>query len=63
VEKLAKARYADNLEFAQWLKRFCQKNGEQQNYDAIARRGGVAVDFTFADKLVVPKIFNKINLH
>ncbi len=35
------------------------KNGNAESYDPIGRRGGQAVDFSFAIKEVVPKIFNK----
>lgn len=62
IEKLSKARYADNLEFIQWLKRFCQTKGETTDYDAVKRRGGADVDFSFAIKEVIPKIFNKASV-
>mmetsp|Transcript_23139 Transcript_23139/g.35217 ORF Transcript_23139/g.35217 Transcript_23139/m.35217 type:complete len:84 (+) Transcript_23139:239-490(+) len=40
VEKLCKAKYQDNLEFAQWMKRFFEmKIGDKiNNYDPVARR-------------------------
>jgi hypothetical protein len=37
------------------------KGGDKGNYDAVARRGPVEPDFSFAEKIVVPKIFNNIN--
>ena len=60
VEKLARAKYQDNLEFIQWLKRYFDLNcGERgNNYLADERRGSVQVDFSFADKNVVPKSYN-----
>ena len=57
VEKLSKAKYQDNLEFIQWLKRYYDLNcGDRgNNYNAEERRGNIAVDFSFADKIVIPK--------
>ena len=49
MEKLVKAKYQDNLEFAQWMKRYFDLNGGSKEYDAVARRGGDA-DFGFAEK-------------
>ena len=37
------------------------KGGDKGNYDPVARRGPVEPDFSFAEKIVVPKIFNNIN--
>lgn len=60
VEKLSKAKYQDNLEFAQWLKRYYDLNcGDRgNNYLAEERRGGVQTDFSFAEKSVTPKTYN-----
>ena len=60
VEKLAKAKYQDNLEFIQWLKRYFDLNcGERgNNYGAEERRGNIEVNLDFALKTVVPKTFN-----
>ena len=60
VQKLAKAKYQDNLEFIQWLKRYYDLNCGQRgnNYLADQRRNGAVVDFSFADKNVVPKTYN-----
>jgi len=52
VEKLVKAKYQDNLEFAQWMKRYYDLNGGgSKEYDAIMRRGGGEADFGFAEKI------------
>ncbi len=40
VDKLTKAKYQDNLEFCQWLKRYFDINYNGQPYDALARRKG-----------------------
>lgn len=60
VEKLAKAKYQDNLEFVQWLKRYYDLNcGDRgNNYLAEERRGGINPSFGFAEKNVVPKMYN-----
>ena len=41
VEKLVKGRFQDNMEFAQWFKKFFDANYPEDidEYDAIARRG------------------------
>ncbi len=40
VTKLVKAKYQDNLEFMQWLKRYFDLNYNGEPYDAIGRRKG-----------------------
>lgn len=40
IEKLAKAKYQDNLEFIQWLKKILEGKTLREGYDPIARRGG-----------------------
>ena len=40
VDKLIKAKYQDNLEFCQWVKRFWDLNYNGEPYDAVARRNG-----------------------
>jgi len=40
VDKLIKAKYQDNLEFLQWMKRFFDIKHNGQEYDALARRKG-----------------------
>ena len=43
VEKLTKARYQDNLEFCQWIKRYYDTQcNTSEPYDAVARRGANA---------------------
>jgi hypothetical protein len=61
VERLARAKYQDNLEFIQWLKRYYDVNcGERgNNYMAEERRGNTVVDLSFAEKTVVPKTYNR----
>ena len=40
VEKLVKAKYQDNLEFLQWMKRYFDLNYNGEPYDALERRKG-----------------------
>lgn len=47
-----KARQLDNLEFAQWMKRYFDVNEgtkKAENYDPVMRRFGVEPDFSFVD--------------
>eukprot|EP00744_Colponema_vietnamica_P011444 GILI01016097.1.p1 GENE.GILI01016097.1~~GILI01016097.1.p1 ORF type:complete len:315 (-),score=122.67 GILI01016097.1:267-1124(-) len=47
VEKLIKAKYQDNLEFLQWMKRYYDLHcGATAEYDAVERRKGAALEFT-----------------
>lgn len=39
VDMLIKARYQDNLEFCQWLKKYHDLHWNGEPYDPIARRG------------------------
>jgi microtubule-associated protein, RP/EB family len=39
VDKLIKAKYQDNLEFCQWLKKYHDLHWNGEPYDPIARRG------------------------
>lgn len=50
VEKLAKAKYQDNLEFIQWLKRYFDVNSGNKgaSYMPEERRGNPQIDFSFA---------------
>jgi len=53
-----KAKYQDNLEFAQWMKRYYEiryGSGENKGYDPIMRRGKVEPDFSFVDKIIPTK--------
>eukprot|EP00826_Nyctotherus_ovalis_P057397 TRINITY_DN7842_c0_g1_i1.p1 TRINITY_DN7842_c0_g1~~TRINITY_DN7842_c0_g1_i1.p1 ORF type:complete len:251 (-),score=100.76 TRINITY_DN7842_c0_g1_i1:73-825(-) len=44
VEKLIKAKYQDNLEFMQWMKKFYDLNGNKPlSYDPVARRKGAGL--------------------
>lgn len=40
VDKLIKAKYQDNLEMTQWLKRYYDINFNGEPYDAVGRRKG-----------------------
>ncbi|EAS02627.2 EB1-like protein, putative (macronuclear) [Tetrahymena thermophila SB210] len=52
VEKLTKCKYQDNLEFAQWIKKYFDQNGgakQLQEYDPVGKRGNIEVDFSFIE--------------
>ena len=36
--------------------------GQYKDYDPVKRRGTKEVDFSFSDKIIIPKIFNKANV-
>lgn len=40
MDKLQKAKYQDNLEFLQWMKRYFDLNYNGDAYDSIGRRKG-----------------------
>ena len=40
VDKLVKAKYQDNLEFCQWIKRYFDLNYSGEPYNAVERRKG-----------------------
>jgi len=44
VEKLAKCKMQDNLEFIQWIKRFWESNYPGHAYDPVARRKGAPME-------------------
>jgi len=44
VERLIKCKMQDNLEFAQWIKKYWDMHFPGGEYDAAARRKGVAVE-------------------
>ena len=56
IERLAKSKYQDNLEFIQWFKRFYDIGGgsKQSNYDPKSRRHG-PVDFSFMEVRTNPR--------
>ena len=57
MPKLSKAKYQDNLEFGQWMKRYFElkfKEGKKE-YNAIERRGKVVPEFAFTGKGPSPK--------
>jgi RP/EB family microtubule-associated protein len=64
VEKLAKAKYQDNLEFIQWLKRYyCLNCGERgSSYQAEDRRSGNTVDFSFTERATLSKTSSVSNI-
>lgn len=39
----------------------CNCNKAPGDYDAVGKRKGVEPDFSYSDKIVVPKIFNLAN--
>lgn len=52
MEKIVKARHLDNLEFAQWMKRYFDINDgprKAENYDPVMRRSGIEPDFSFGE--------------
>eukprot|EP01016_Furgasonia_blochmanni_P026494 TRINITY_DN28125_c0_g1_i1.p1 TRINITY_DN28125_c0_g1~~TRINITY_DN28125_c0_g1_i1.p1 ORF type:complete len:328 (-),score=76.12 TRINITY_DN28125_c0_g1_i1:53-997(-) len=59
VERLIKAKYQDNLEFAQWMRKYFDANYSQREYDAVARRNTTETDFTFIDKIGSKSSVNK----
>ncbi len=40
MDKLVKAKYQDNLEFLQWLKKYFELNYNGEEYDALTKRKG-----------------------
>ena len=60
MERIARAKYQDNLELIQWFKRYYDVNcgGRGDNYPAEERRGFVEPDFGFSEKVVIPKTYN-----
>ena len=43
IEKIARAKYQDNLEFAQWMKKVFEAKTPRESYDPVARRGGATL--------------------
>lgn len=54
VDKLVKAKYQDNLEFLQWLKRFFEIKYNGQPYDAVGRRKGQDLFYILGGNKVAP---------
>ena len=50
VEKLIKAKYQDNLEFLQWMKRFYDLNCRGDDYPAVERRRGTKTPWDAGDR-------------
>ena len=57
VDKLVKAKYQDNLEFTQWMKRFFDIKYNGQPYDAAGRRKGQ--DLFYLGGTSVPPVTKK----
>jgi len=63
VERLIKAKYQDNFEFALWMRRFVVANVPAfKEYDAFARRGNIEIDFSFNEKASVKPSVSKESL-
>ena len=54
VDKLVKARYQDNLEFCQWIKRYFDLNYNGEPYDAVSRRKGQELFYILGGNKVAP---------
>ena len=54
VDKLIKARYQDNLEFCQWIKRFFDLNYSGEPYNALQRRKGNNIYYIAGGNKVAP---------
>mgnify|MGYP001963285773 FL=1 len=54
VDKLIKARYQDNLEFCQWIKRFFDLNYSGEPYNALQRRKGNNIFYIMGGNKVAP---------
>lgn len=57
MDKLVKAKYQDNLEFLQWMKRFYEINFNGEPYDALAKRKGQDLFYIMGgDKVAKPAV-------
>lgn len=54
VDKLIKAKYQDNLEFLQWMKRYFDINYNGEPYDAVGRRKGQDLYYILGGNKVGP---------
>ena len=54
VDKLVKAKYQDNLEFLQWMKRFFDIKYNGAPYDAVGRRKGQDLFYILGGNKVAP---------
>lgn len=60
IEKLAKGKVQENMQFIQWLKKQFDSNCTEERlaqYNPEARRGDHQIDLSYADKKIVPKKF------
>jgi len=54
VDMLVKARYQDNLEFCQWIKRYFDLNYSGEPYNALQRRKGQNMFYIMGGNKVAP---------
>ena len=54
VDKLVKAKYQDNLEFCQWIKRYFDLNYSGEPYNALQRRKGANIFYILGGNKVAP---------
>ena len=59
MDKLAKAKYQDNLEFTQWMKKFFDLNYNGDPYDALAKRKGQDLFYIMGGDKVAKPIASK----
>lgn len=59
VDKLVKAKYQDNLEFCQWIKRYFDLNYSGEPYNAVERRKGQQFFYIMGGNKVAPPGKNK----
>ena len=54
MDKLVKAKYQDNLEFCQWIKRYFDLNYSGEPYNAVERRKGQNLFYIMGGNKVAP---------
>lgn len=59
MDKLVKAKYQDNLEFCQWIKRYFDLNYSGEPYNAVERRKGQQLFYIMGGNKVAPPGKNK----